>query len=106
MSIDSLIASKAYGNVMAQSKVPTKGLSGLDETKPGQSFSEMVKSMVGDAVETSKASENMTVSSLANEAEMIDVVTAITSAEVTLETIVAVRDKVIDAYQSIMRMPI
>ncbi len=106
MSIDSLIASKAYGDVMAQSKAPSTGVSSLDENKPGKSFGDMLKTMVGDAAETSKQSENMTVASLANEAEMIDVVNAITSAEVTLETVVAVRDKVIEAYQSIMRMPI
>jgi flagellar hook-basal body complex protein FliE len=106
MSIDSLFASRAYGDVMAQGKMPSKGLSGPDEAKPGQSFGDMVKAMVNDTVETSKQSESMTVAALSNEAEMIDVVTAITSAEVTLETVVAVRDKVIEAYQSIMRMPI
>jgi flagellar hook-basal body complex protein FliE len=36
----------------------------------------------------------------------LDVVTAITSAEVTLQTVVAVRDKMIQAYQEILRMPI
>ncbi len=106
MSIDSLFASKAYGEVMSQGKMPAKGLAGPDESKPGKSFGDMVQSMVSDAVETGSKSENMMAASLANEVEMIDVVTAITSAEVTLETVVAVRDKVIEAYQSIMRMPI
>ena len=36
----------------------------------------------------------------------IDVVTAISSAEASLETVMAVRDQVISAYQEIMRMPI
>jgi flagellar hook-basal body complex protein FliE len=35
-----------------------------------------------------------------------DVVTAVTNAEVALDTVVAVRDRVISAYQEIMRMPI
>jgi len=34
------------------------------------------------------------------------VVTAVTNAEVTLQTVVAVRDKVISAYQDILRMPV
>jgi len=106
MSIESLFASKAYGDIAGQGKTLAKGLSSPDEAKPGQSFGDMVKSMVGDAVEAGKQSENMTIASARNDVEMIDVATAITSAEVTLQTVVAVRDKVIDAYQSIMRMPI
>ncbi len=39
-------------------------------------------------------------------AELIDVVTAISAAEASLETMLAVRDQVIAAYQEIMRMPI
>ena len=35
-----------------------------------------------------------------------DVVTAVSSAEASLETVMAVRDQVIQAYQEIMRMPI
>ena len=37
---------------------------------------------------------------------LIDVVTAVSSAEAQLETVIAVRDQVISAYQEIMRMPI
>jgi flagellar hook-basal body complex protein FliE len=37
---------------------------------------------------------------------LIDVVTAVSSAEASLETVMAVRDQVISAYQEIMRMPI
>jgi len=34
------------------------------------------------------------------------VVTAVANAQHTLETVVAVRDKVLNAYQEILRMPI
>jgi flagellar hook-basal body complex protein FliE len=37
---------------------------------------------------------------------MVDVVTAVSETEVAVETMVAVRNKVIEAYQSIMAMPI
>jgi flagellar hook-basal body complex protein FliE len=37
---------------------------------------------------------------------LVDVVTAVAEAETTLQTVVAVRDKVIAAYQDIMKMPI
>ncbi|NBX04163.1 MAG: flagellar hook-basal body complex protein FliE, partial [Alphaproteobacteria bacterium] len=38
--------------------------------------------------------------------DLTDLVTAVSSAELTLNTVVAVRDKVINAYQEIIRMPI
>jgi flagellar hook-basal body complex protein FliE len=37
---------------------------------------------------------------------VIDVVTAVAETEVAVETMVAVRDRVISAYEEIMRMPI
>ena len=40
------------------------------------------------------------------QADIVDVVNAVNSAELTLDTVVAVRDKVIAAYQTIMQMPI
>ncbi len=36
----------------------------------------------------------------------MDVVQAVSNAELTLQTVVAVRDRVVNAYQEIMRMPI
>ena len=39
-------------------------------------------------------------------AELIDVVTSISSAQQSLETVMAVRDQVISAYKEIMAMPI
>ncbi|MBV9993144.1 MAG: flagellar hook-basal body complex protein FliE, partial [Alphaproteobacteria bacterium] len=43
---------------------------------------------------------------VAGNANIVDVVNAVNSAELTLDTVVAVRDKVVQAYQSIMNMPI
>jgi flagellar hook-basal body complex protein FliE len=46
------------------------------------------------------------VQATAGKADLIEVVTAIAESEAALETLVAVRDKVIGAYEEIMRMPI
>ena len=48
----------------------------------------------------------MTQASLTGQADLIDVATAVSAAEITLETVVAVRDEVVKAYQEILRMPI
>ena len=42
----------------------------------------------------------------AGQADLMDVVQAVGNAEMTLQTVVAVRDKVVNAYQELMRMPI
>ena len=53
-----------------------------------------------------KSYEKQTLMAAAGKANITDVVTAVSSAEVTLQAVTAVRDRVISAYQVIMRMPI
>ncbi|MCF8504767.1 MAG: flagellar hook-basal body complex protein FliE [Caulobacter sp.] len=72
----------------------------------GQDFGDLLKSVMGDAMKASKNAETQMAAQVAGKAELIDVVTAISSAEASLETVMAVRDQVISAYQEIMRMPI
>ena len=42
----------------------------------------------------------------AGKANIVDVVTAVAETEVAIDTLVSVRDKVVSAYEEIMRMPI
>ena len=42
----------------------------------------------------------------AGKANIVDVVTAVAETEVAVEALVSVRDRVISAYEEIMRMPI
>ena len=60
----------------------------------------------GELVTVMQASETLTAQNAAGQAELVDVVTAMAAAEVQLETVIAVRDQVIRAYQEILRMPI
>ena len=53
-----------------------------------------------------RSGEDASARAVTGEAELTEVVQAVTAAEVTLETVVAVRDRMISAYQEIMRMPI
>jgi flagellar hook-basal body complex protein FliE len=76
------------------------------EASPVGQFAEMVKQVSEDAVEAGKVGEQMTVGAVQGTAELTDVVTAIANAEITLQTVVAVRDRMISAYQEILRMPI
>ena len=72
----------------------------------GGSFADFVKSATDEAFQASKNSEVQSLKAAAKDAEIVDVVTAVATAEITLETVMAVRDRVVRAYQEIMKMPI
>ncbi|MBX3447699.1 MAG: flagellar hook-basal body complex protein FliE [Parvibaculaceae bacterium] len=70
-------------------------------------FGEILKQTLSDTVNVSKASEmQMAAVTGGTGGNIVDVVTAVAEAESALQTVVTVRDKVITAYQEIMRMPI
>ena len=69
-------------------------------------FGDILKSAMTDAMASTKHAERQMAGQVAGKTELVDVVTAISAAEASLETVIAVRDQVISAYQEIMRMPI
>lgn len=72
----------------------------------GPSFADMVKDMVDKTVQTGTKAEQASVAALSGKADVTDVVTAVSNAEMSLQTVVAIRDKMIQAYDDIMKMPI
>ena len=70
------------------------------------SFADLLGTAAERAVRTMQDSERVSLAAAVGKVELADVVTAVTNAEVTLQTVVAVRDRVIQAYQDILRMPI
>ncbi len=97
----------AYAAIQAQAdRMLANGAStGASQTQ-GPGFGDILKQVMTDTVGQSKAAEAAMQAQVAGKAELIDVVTAISSAEASLETVLAVRDQVIAAYQEILRMPI
>ncbi|MGB6085888.1 flagellar hook-basal body complex protein FliE [Parvibaculum sp.] len=70
-------------------------------------FSDMLKQAMNETVEIAKVGETQMGSVTGGAGgNLVDVITAVAEAETTLQTVVTVRDKVITAYQEIMRMPI
>ncbi len=86
--------------------VARAGAIGDDPAATGQSFMQLVEQFTKDAIETSKVAEKTSMLAAAEKAELLDVVTAVSDAEVTLQTVIAIRDRVIQAYQEIIKMPI
>jgi flagellar hook-basal body complex protein FliE len=69
-------------------------------------FAGSLKDAAQSAIQSLKASEQQSINGVAGNVDIRDVVLAVNNAEVTLQTAISVRDKVIQAYQEIMRMPI
>jgi flagellar hook-basal body complex protein FliE len=70
------------------------------------SFGGMVQAMVGETAGALRTAEAESAKQVAGKGDLIDVVTAIGAAETALDTVVAVRDRVVNAYSEIMRMQI
>lgn len=75
-------------------------------TDPTADFGEMVKSAVQNVVDQGRDADAKSLEMMNGKANVVDVVTAVSETEVALQTMVSVRDKVIAAYEEIMRMPI
>jgi len=84
------------------------GLGGLDprDRAQGGDFAGALREAAEGAVQSLREGEAATLKAAAGKADITDVVTAVSQAEITLQTVVAVRDRVIQAYQDILRMPI
>jgi flagellar hook-basal body complex protein FliE len=73
---------------------------------PQADFAQTLASMAADAISTIKAGETTAMAGMKGHASLQQVVQAVMQAEQTLQTVVAVRDKVVGAYQEISRMSI
>ncbi len=100
MSIKAIEAGQAYADALARKTMPTAPAEG------GPKFADLVRDAVASGMDAAKASETVGIQAAAQQGELIDIVTAVANAELTLETVVAIRDQVIQAYQDVIRMPI
>ena len=111
LTTTALNASHVYG---AMSKLANRGQSGqamdaaasLSGGAKSSDFGAMLRDQVQQVVDQGNVSEAKQASYMAGKGDIIDVVTAVSEAEVALDTMVSVRDKVISAYEEIMRMAI
>lgn len=80
------------------------GAAALDgSTSP---FMRLVQETVQTTIDSNRQAEQIAIDAAAGRADLSDVVTAVANAEATLQTVVTVRDRIIQAYQEILRMPI
>jgi flagellar hook-basal body complex protein FliE len=99
-----LIAAKAYAAVQEAAAGGIAG--GAGAAAAGPDFGQMVGQVINQTIGDSRAAEAQMTAQVQGKANMIDVVTAISSAQTSLTTMMAVRDQMIASYQQIMNMSI
>lgn len=105
--VDVRTATQAYSNALGQVAKNGGGESnGKSAAVASTNFAELVSQAINDTSGAVRQSEQATLSAVSGKADVADVVTAVNNAEMALDTVVAVRDKIISAYQEILRMPI
>jgi flagellar hook-basal body complex protein FliE len=70
------------------------------------SFSDMMAQLASSGVDSLKAGEAASIAGINGKASVQQVVQSVMSAEQTLQIAIAVRDKIVSAYQEISRMTI
>lgn len=108
MAINVTTLNGAAQSAYAKSKTLSGPGNGIIEAnkKAGSSFSDMLTDATKEAVDVVRNSDVMMQKGIKGEVSVQEVVHATMSAETTLNTIVGIRDKVVQSYQEILRMPI
>jgi flagellar hook-basal body complex protein FliE len=83
----------------------TEALGG-ETAAAGSSFGAVLEQVAKGAVEAGQQADSASVAALTGQGGVSEVVLAVSRAELALQTAVAVRDRVVAAYQDVMRMPI
>lgn len=98
-------AANAYAAL--QRIAPNAGVQDLVKPKgENTGFGAMLESAMEKIVQQGHTADMKAQQLAAGKGDLIDVVTAVADSEVTVQTLVSVRDKMISAYEEIMRMPI
>ena len=95
MDVHSLGAAQKYANSRAAT-----------EPTPGSSGGKLAHRLFNDFASTLQEGEAIAQASMVGQADPHSLVQALTQTELAVETVVAVRDKVVEAYQEILRMPV
>jgi flagellar hook-basal body complex protein FliE len=96
-----LAAANAYSTT-AKSAIP--GAAGGESG--GLSFGDMLESAARNAIDTIRGGEQASARAVTGKADLVEVTQAVTQARLALDTVVAVRDQMVDAYNRIIQMPI
>lgn len=78
----------------------------LASPEAADGFGAALARAVGGVIATGKDADAKSMQAISGGGNITDVVTAVTKADLALQSAVAIRDRVVQAYQDVMRMPI
>ena len=98
-----LLAIKAYD---AAQDIGAAGAAGVAGPTAGPDFGHMVSQAINQVATDTHNAETQITNQVQGKASLVDVVTALSSAQTSLNTMIAVRNQMIQSYQQIMNMQI
>ena len=96
-------AAEAYART---ARIASQAQAATQATQPNTGFGATVQQAMEQAVQTGHTAEDKATEALKGGGSLTDVVVALSHASMTLQTATAIRDRVVQAYQDIMKMPI
>ena len=109
MPIPAASAANAYAAIARAAEQitnPAKSAVTTVSNDAGPNFSAMLKDVINAVSDAARKSDVQTQAVTTGKANMVDVVTAVAETETAVQTLVSVRDRVISAYEDILKMPI
>lgn len=104
---DTVAFNAAYKQALAAyTNAANDGENNNNSDNSGGGFSGFISDALNGVSKTLNVAESNSSKSLVGEAGIADVVTSVGEAELSLQTVIAVRDRAISAYQDIIKMPI
>lgn len=107
MTVPFSAATTAYGNA---SRLINSALKPAVDTTAqagqGPDFAKLLSQAVQGVVDSGKVSDQKSLDLVSGKGNLVDVVTSVAQTQVAVEGLVTVRDRVISAYEDIMKMPI
>ena len=97
------VAANAYASL---ARIMDAGGAGKASETGGASFGAMLKDALGSVMDAGRKSDAQTMAMASGKGNVMDVVTAVAETDVAVSTLVSVRDRVIQSYEAIMKMPI
>jgi flagellar hook-basal body complex protein FliE len=107
MTTPTAVAANAYAALSRLHDETAKIAGGLGNSQEsGPNFSTLLKDAMDAVTTAAQKGDTQSQAVATGKANMIDVVTAVAETETTFQTLVSVRDKVIAAYEDVLKMPI
>ena len=103
--ISSISQISGASSAASSSLLPSSPTSTASKTS-GLDFSQILSQISSGAVDTIQKGEAMSIAGIEGKAPVQQVVEAVMSAEQTLQTVIAIRDKAVAAFQQVAQMAI